>query len=54
MVEIQKHIAYWRNGAKEDWEVANQTLAEVVRAFVIPHLMRNPVVSRFGFLPSQE
>jgi hypothetical protein len=54
MVEIQKHIAYWRDGAKEDWDVVNQTLAEVVHAFVIPHLMRNPVVKRSGFLPSQE
>lgn len=26
MVEIQKHIAYWRDGAKEDWEVANQLI----------------------------
>jgi hypothetical protein len=37
MVDIREHIAYWRNGAKEDWEVANQILAEVVHAFVIPH-----------------
>jgi HEPN domain-containing protein len=24
MVDIREHIAYWQNGAKEDWEVANQ------------------------------
>jgi HEPN domain-containing protein len=23
MVDIREHIAYWRDGAKEDWEVAN-------------------------------
>ena len=24
MVDISQHIVYWRNGAAEDWEVANQ------------------------------
>jgi HEPN domain-containing protein len=24
MVDTREHIAYWRDGAKEDWEVANQ------------------------------
>lgn len=24
MVDIREHIAYWRDGAKEDWEVASQ------------------------------
>jgi HEPN domain-containing protein len=24
MMDISKHIAYWRDGAKDDWEAANQ------------------------------
>jgi HEPN domain-containing protein len=24
MVDISEHIAYWRDGAKDDWEAANQ------------------------------
>jgi len=24
MVDISQQVVYWRNGAKEDWEVANQ------------------------------
>ncbi len=24
MVDIREHIAYWRDGAKEDWDVASQ------------------------------
>ncbi|OIP37559.1 hypothetical protein AUJ95_08015 [Candidatus Desantisbacteria bacterium CG2_30_40_21] len=27
MVNIDKHISYWRNMAEEDWEVANQLIA---------------------------
>ncbi|MBU0701492.1 HEPN domain-containing protein [bacterium] len=27
MVNIDKHILYWRNMAEEDWEVANQLIA---------------------------
>jgi len=26
MVNIVKHISYWRNGAEEDWEVAKQLI----------------------------
>ena len=26
MVNIEKHISYWRNGAEEDFEVANQLI----------------------------
>ena len=54
MVDISQQIAYWRNGAEQDLEVAEQTLAEVIHVFVIPHSMRNPVVKHSGFLPSQE
>jgi len=54
MVDVPQQIAYWRDGAEEDLEVAEQTLAEVIHVFVIPHLMRNPVVKHPGFLPSQE
>ena len=27
MIDIERHIAYWRDGAAEDWEVANDLLA---------------------------
>ncbi|MEW6349461.1 MAG: HEPN domain-containing protein [Thermodesulfobacteriota bacterium] len=27
MVNIEKHISYWRSGAQEDWEVANQLIS---------------------------
>ena len=27
MVDIEKHISYWRNSADEDWEVANQLIS---------------------------
>jgi len=26
MVDIQKQIAYWRNGAREDWAVAEELI----------------------------
>ncbi|MBM4044073.1 MAG: HEPN domain-containing protein [Planctomycetes bacterium] len=26
MIEVEKHIAYWRDGAAEDWEVASELI----------------------------
>lgn len=26
MIDIQKHIAYWRDGAKDDWDAAKQLI----------------------------
>lgn len=42
MVDVEKHVAYWRDGAQEDWTVAGELLARgrIRQGLFFVHLAR--------------